>query len=146
MCLEIKVPPFSTTNFRFFNCLQMEWKTKKFSLHLNYALQYILQHRKILKVQTNQMYWQCHAVNYCYPFIEKSGQSSLTQQSLSRSCFSALGGGTYLKVGIMSEDWNGPKKGKRSKGRKGTITETLSDWKVENVLITLISRHCNKSA
>lgn len=145
MCQEIEVSPVSTTIFRFFNCLHMERKTKEFNLHLNYALQYILQHWKIRTAQTNQMYWQCHAVNYCYPFIEKSGQSSLTQQSLSRSCCSALGGGTYLKVGIMSEDWNGPKKGKRSQGRKGTKTETLSDWKGENVLIILIGNHCNKS-
>lgn len=80
----------------------------------------------MLKAETNKMYWQCHAVIYCHLFVEKSGHSRVTQQSLSRSRLQLQwGAGTYLKVGIMSEDWNGPKKGKRSRGRKGTKTENL---------------------
>lgn len=70
MCVDRgSVSPVFTTDFRLFSCLQMERKTKKFSLHLNHALQNNLHHLKILKAQTNQMYWQCHAVNDCNPFF-----------------------------------------------------------------------------
>lgn len=80
----------------------------------------------MLKAQANKMYWQCHAVIYCHPFCrEKWAFQSNTTVLVQKSFTAPVGAGTSLKVGIMSEDWNEPKKGKRSKGRKSTETKNF---------------------
>lgn len=78
----------------------------------------------MLKAQTNILL--AMPCSYLLPSLCGKKWASNTAVLVQKSFTAPVGGaGTYLKGIIMSEDWNGPKKGKRSRGRKGAKTENV---------------------